>query len=512
MFSSVRQPGNSSRQYTTICAEAEHLVQSDATTRQAKSGKHGKPPRPPNPPNMGAARGPDDGRTKQLGGVSRPPRPDPPANVGGRGPIGDGPKQLGGVSRPPRPDLPANVGGRGPTDGGPKQLGGVSRPPRPDPPANVGGQGRTDGGPKQLGGVSRPPRPDPPANVGGRGQTDGGPKQLGGVSRPPRPDPPANVGGRGQTDGGPKQLGGVSRPPRPDPPANVGGRVPTDGPSKQLGNILRPPRPPPPSSKVGGASKAGEATQSNIPAGGKLSDARRKQLGDTFRPQRPDPPFGVGNRRVNEDSPKIIFGQVTKITENSPKKQPGSPVMDPANIKLPKRRSSHKSPGTPLDTEGSRVAALRQRLLDMQNMQGKESRRVSILISKSEGNVAKKTRSLEDKVMIISPLCGKHRSFDEFVRANKEKSILIGWRQTLTIAPLNRIRLFARKNPQVSRFSTWRIGSREQAKSGCDWLVMSSRFVASQSSCFFLCSREQIRQVESRLKVADYIKKFQPGC
>ena len=44
--------------------------------------------------------------------------------------------------------------------------------------------------------------------------------------------------------------------------------------------------------------------------------------------------------------------------------------------------------------------------------------------------------------------------------------------------------------------STWRICSREQAKSECDWLVMSPVFVASQSSCFFLCSREQIRQVE----------------
>ncbi len=40
------------------------------------------------------------------------------------------------------------------------------------------------------------------------------------------------------------------------------------------------------------------------------------------------------------------------------------------------------------------------------------------------------------------------------------------------------------------------IFSREQAKSECDWVVISSVFVASQSSCFFLCSREQIRQVE----------------
>ncbi len=50
----------------------------------------------------------------------------------------------------------------------------------------------------------------------------------------------------------------------------------------------------------------------------------------------------------------------------------------------------------------------------------------------------------------------------------------------------------------LSRFSTWRICSREQAKSECDWVVMSSVFVASQSSCFFLCSREQIRLVENR--------------
>ena len=37
----------------------------------------------------------------------------------------------------------------------------------------------------------------------------------------------------------------------------------------------------------------------------------------------------------------------------------------------------------------------------------------------------------------------------------------------------------------VGRFSTWRICSREQAKNECDWLVMSSVFVANQSSCFF---------------------------
>ncbi len=41
--------------------------------------------------------------------------------------------------------------------------------------------------------------------------------------------------------------------------------------------------------------------------------------------------------------------------------------------------------------------------------------------------------------------------------------------------------------------------SREQAKSERDWAVMLSVFVANQSSCFFLCSREQIRLVENRL-------------
>jgi hypothetical protein len=34
--------------------------------------------------------------------------------------------------------------------------------------------------------------------------------------------------------------------------------------------------------------------------------------------------------------------------------------------------------------------------------------------------------------------------------------------------------------------------SREQAKSECDWVLMSSVSVASQSDSVFLCSREQI--------------------
>ena len=41
--------------------------------------------------------------------------------------------------------------------------------------------------------------------------------------------------------------------------------------------------------------------------------------------------------------------------------------------------------------------------------------------------------------------------------------------------------------------------SREQTKSESDWVMMSAVFVTSQSSCFFLCSRQQIRLVDNRL-------------
>ena len=51
-----------------------------------------------------------------------------------------------------------------------------------------------------------------------------------------------------------------------------------------------------------------------------------------------------------------------------------------------------------------------------------------------------------------------------------------------------------------SPISSWRLFSREQAKSECDWVVMLSVIVASQPSCFFLCSREQIRLVENIVK------------
>ncbi len=57
---------------------------------------------------------------------------------------------------------------------------------------------------------------------------------------------------------------------------------------------------------------------------------------------------------------------------------------------------------------------------------------------------------------------------------------------------------FSTGQPQ-SPFSTWRSSWREQAKSECDWVVMSSVFVASQSSCFFLCSSERIGLVENKL-------------
>jgi uroporphyrinogen-III synthase len=58
---------------------------------------------------------------------------------------------------------------------------------------------------------------------------------------------------------------------------------------------------------------------------------------------------------------------------------------------------------------------------------------------------------------------------------------------------------FASLTRLLSPFSTWRFFSREQEKGECDWLMMTSLFVVSQSSCFFLCSREQICLVESRL-------------
>ena len=52
-----------------------------------------------------------------------------------------------------------------------------------------------------------------------------------------------------------------------------------------------------------------------------------------------------------------------------------------------------------------------------------------------------------------------------------------------------------------ARFSLSDVFSREQAKNECVLVVMSSVFVASQSSCIFLCSREQIRLVENGLYI-----------
>jgi hypothetical protein len=45
-------------------------------------------------------------------------------------------------------------------------------------------------------------------------------------------------------------------------------------------------------------------------------------------------------------------------------------------------------------------------------------------------------------------------------------------------------------------FFIWRF-FRANKESECDWLVMTSVLVASQSGRFFLCSREQIRPVEN---------------
>ncbi len=60
----------------------------------------------------------------------------------------------------------------------------------------------------------------------------------------------------------------------------------------------------------------------------------------------------------------------------------------------------------------------------------------------------------------------------------------------------------------VPTFFTWGLFSREQAKSEFDWVVMSSVFVASQSSYFFLCSHKQIRLVENRFKWFSYDTKL----
>ena len=140
--------------------------------------------------------------------------------------------------------------------------------------------------------------------------------------------------------------------------------------------------------------------------------------------------MSVGNRRVTEDSPKSIGGQVAKnlkTADNRTTKQWGSNVKDPQTIKLPKRRSSLqkntaaqkpevvsppfkkprvKPPATPPDTEGNRIAALKQRLLAVHSTQQRLSRKISIPVSRSEGNVAKKTRGLEDKVTFHRPLYG----------------------------------------------------------------------------------------------------------
>ncbi len=56
----------------------------------------------------------------------------------------------------------------------------------------------------------------------------------------------------------------------------------------------------------------------------------------------------------------------------------------------------------------------------------------------------------------------------------------------------------------LSRFSTWRICSREKRKKQLDWLVTNTDEISSQSDSLFACSREQIRQVENRLHSWDF--------
>ena len=58
------------------------------------------------------------------------------------------------------------------------------------------------------------------------------------------------------------------------------------------------------------------------------------------------------------------------------------------------------------------------------------------------------------------------------------------------------------QNAFLSRFSTWRICSREQRKKQLDWLATNTDDITNQSHSLFACSREQIRQVENRLNKA----------
>ncbi len=86
----------------------------------------------------------------------------------------------------------------------------------------------------------------------------------------------------------------------------------------------------------------------------------------------------------------------------------------------------------------------------------------------------------------------------------------LGWRITGSnwnrkLAPKAHARVRFCSDPvRCLWFSTSRFFSHEQAKSECDWLVMSSVFVASQSSHFFLCSRKQIDIMENRLNPQKY--------
>ena len=77
----------------------------------------------------------------------------------------------------------------------------------------------------------------------------------------------------------------------------------------------------------------------------------------------------------------------------------------------------------------------------------------------------------------------------EFVRANREKSNLIGWRQTLTTSPANHIRfLLVRAN----KFADWKTSFSQHSAESRGFSPCVS--VSSRKE-----SREQIRQVENQL-------------
>jgi hypothetical protein len=71
----------------------------------------------------------------------------------------------------------------------------------------------------------------------------------------------------------------------------------------------------------------------------------------------------------------------------------------------------------------------------------------------------------------------------EFVRANREKSNLIGWRQTLTTSPANHVHFLL-------------VCAKREGKQ-LDWLATNADDITSQSHPLFAYSREKNRHVEN---------------